>query len=489
MKNPLPTIQGLGRSREFQNWTLFCLFIFLLKLLLFALDPLPKFIMGDSGTYIWTALSGGIPEDRSFVYGYVLGWASTKAESLTPLLLLQLFLSGIVSILFASICRFIFQVPARWSYLLGFLCALDPLQLLYERYIMTEAISLFCYAIVLYRAFSYLKKRRLLDLILVQVVSLLLISFRMSYLPLVEINTILLPLIAFSGEIWRGLRHRPDKAGASRWSALGICGGHLLASVILMFGLHTGYKQLNGHLAHREPAYVYTTGVTILAFWSPALEPEDSADPRLAELIRNGDELALKDRHARNVQLFSPDHLIDRVYKLEPDRAKADQLARQTAFHALWRNPLAIARLAWETYADYWSVEVLKMSAEGDFSFYNPPSEDLVSLLASRFHLAHDRNSQVQSALQRYYVWTWPYYFVVLLAPLITGFLMIFRRGREYALLLFVHSSLMMTIAMIFGELSIRFLQPVSFMTLLAIALWVSQLPFAAKHNQKMAAV
>src|SRR6185503_11494002 len=103
---------------------------------------------------------------------YVIRWASVKAQSLTSLLVLQLFLSGIVSVLFASICRFVFKIPARWSYLLGFLCALDPFQLLYERYVMTEAISLFCYAIVLHRAFFYLERRRLVDLVLVQVVSL-----------------------------------------------------------------------------------------------------------------------------------------------------------------------------------------------------------------------------------------------------------------------------------------------------------------------------
>ena len=39
------------------------------------------------------------------------------------------------------------QLRLRWAYLFGFLCALDPLQLLYERYVMTEAISLFLYAV------------------------------------------------------------------------------------------------------------------------------------------------------------------------------------------------------------------------------------------------------------------------------------------------------------------------------------------------------
>ena len=41
------------------------------------------------------------------------------------------------------ICRSFSQLSLKWSCLFGVLCALDPLQLLYERYVMTEGISLF----------------------------------------------------------------------------------------------------------------------------------------------------------------------------------------------------------------------------------------------------------------------------------------------------------------------------------------------------------
>jgi hypothetical protein len=474
MKNPVSMVVAFGRSREFQNWTLLFLFIFLLKLLLVAVDPLPKFIMGDSGTYLWTALHGGIPEDRSFFYGYVIRWTSVGPESLTSLMILQASLSAIVSLLLGLICRFIFQLPLLWSCLFGILCALDPLQLLYERYVMTEAISLFVYAIALRRAFLYLRDHRLRDLILLQVISVLLIAFRMSYLPLVEIDTLILPIIAFSGSIWHALRQQGRNDGLPRWSPLRVCGGHLLLSVLLMLALHTGYKRLNGFMAHREPAYVYSTGVTILAFWSPVLEPGDSPDPELAELIRKGDEMGLKERRARNGQLFSPTGLIERVFQLQPDRSKADNLAKQTAFHALLRDPLGVLGLTWYTYADYWSVSAMKDFLEKDFSFYNPPGGDLIQLLATSFHLAHN-NTNVKTFLQSYYVAGWPYYYLVLVAPLLSALAILLKAGRPYAILLFVHSSIIMGLAMTFGSETMRFLQPVSFMTLLIVALWISE--------------
>ena len=49
--------------------------------------------------------------------------------------------------------------------------------------------------------------------------------------------------------------------------------------------------------------------------------------------------------------------------------------------------------------------------------------------------------------------------------------MLVFRFGRPYAILLFVHISIMMATSMTFGSDSIRYLQPISFVTLLALAL------------------
>ena len=75
------------------------------------------------------------------------------------------------------------------------------------------------------------------------------------------------------------------------------------------------------------------------------------------------------------------------------------------------------------------------------------------------------------SAIQLYYIVAWPYYFLILLAPLLSGLAIALRSVRLYAILLFVHISIMMAMAMTFGGDSIRYLQPISFMTLLVLAL------------------
>lgn len=60
----------------------------------------------------------------------------------------------------AAIGRAIFRFPVWLAYALGFVCALDPLQLVWKRYVMTETLSLLFYVLVLYSSFLYLRERR-----------------------------------------------------------------------------------------------------------------------------------------------------------------------------------------------------------------------------------------------------------------------------------------------------------------------------------------
>src|SRR4029077_15849769 len=85
-------------------WWLFCVLIFAIKLLLLWLDSTPKLFLGDSGSYIWTALTGWIPPDRSYFYGYIVRWLAVWPHSFIPLLLIQALASGTVAIVFAVIC-------------------------------------------------------------------------------------------------------------------------------------------------------------------------------------------------------------------------------------------------------------------------------------------------------------------------------------------------------------------------------------------------
>jgi len=99
------SICAAAASPAANAWWLFCALVLAIKLVLLWLDPTPKLFMGDSWSYIWTALKGWIPEDRSYFYGYLVRWLALFPHSFTPLLVIQALASGATATVFALICN------------------------------------------------------------------------------------------------------------------------------------------------------------------------------------------------------------------------------------------------------------------------------------------------------------------------------------------------------------------------------------------------
>lgn len=160
-------------------WWLFCALVLAIKLLLLWLDPTPKLFMGDSWTYIWTALSGWIPGVLLRLPGtWTLALATQFYSAFSDSGARQRRNSDRVCV----DCSRFFEMSTSLWFLFGLLCALDPCQLVWEGYVMTETFSLLVYVLVLYWSLAYLRNRRLWQLAVVQALSVLLIAFRMSYL-------------------------------------------------------------------------------------------------------------------------------------------------------------------------------------------------------------------------------------------------------------------------------------------------------------------
>ena len=455
------------------NWWLFCLLILALSFFLLALDPQPKLVLGDSGSYLHTALRGWVPPDRSFLYGYVIRWLCLATQSLTPLLVLQALLGATTAILVAVICRSIFGLSFRLCCLFGLLCSLDPLQLLWQRYVMTETISLFFYVFTLVFSFLYLKERRLWQLVASLILSVLVISFRMSYLLVVLASAVLLPVIAFWPEIREACRRRSP--AALKGSAVKSVGVHFAVSALLTLALLEGYRQINGALARREPGLLHASGFTLLATWAPALQPTDSPDARLASLVAEGGQFRIREPLLRTSQLYQPGYLVSRWKEIEPDLAISNRVAKQTALHALIRRPLDVAALGVKTFWSYWNFHEIHKEAKYELGQAGPDlPESITSELARRYHFAaQPLDAKRPTLLQRHFVWPRPYYYVVLLSPLVCGGL-IFFVPRGYVFLLLLHSSVLFgTVTLLTTVASVRYLQPMSLLTILIFAVLV----------------
>lgn len=453
------------------HWWLFCFLILASKFVLLGLDPLPQLFMGDSGSYLFTAVSGWIPPDRSFLYGYVIRWSSLGTGSLTSLLILQAFLATVTAILVALICRCIFGLTSGLSYLFGVLCSLDPLQLVWERYVMTETVSLFFYVFALFFSFLYLKQHRLWQLAVVEILSLFAIGFRMSYLLVAQISVVLLPLIAFFPEIRAAFRKHSSTL--SKASGLKSAGLHLTFSILFMFLLQQGYQQINGRLASREPALLHNTGLSVLTTWAPVLKPTDSPDPRLSELIARGKEFRLNDVWSRDGQLYSPGGLADRWKQIEPNDVVSNQVAKQTALNALLRHPLDVVSLGAKTFLHYWNFQHIRRQAKVELGkTRNNWSKEKKWNVAAHFRLVPPsaRDAKTNTLSQRHFLRSQPYYYTVLLSPFVCVGL-IFFLAEGYVFLLCLHSWILFgTITILSKDASVRYLQPMSLLTILIFA-------------------
>jgi hypothetical protein len=372
---------------------------------------------------------------------------------------------------FALICSRLFEMSNALSFLFGSLCALDPSQLVWERYVMTETFSLLIYVLVLYWSLAYLRRRRLWQLAIVQALSVLLIGFRMSYLLVVQACTVLLPLFAFTRCGLPALRSRSE-AHASKSRVITTTLTHVIASIAMISVMHGAYKYANGWLSIREPAYLYDAGAHLASVWAPVLEPSDASDPRLAEIIANGDQFKIKNLHLRNAQQFGQGLLMDRWHEIEKDPGKNDRIARETAINALRRRPLGILGLAVKTYMGYLNPGSIWRYARSDLG-YGMLSDDQVKMLAEKFGFktVNRPSAQPYSLLQWYFLLAWPYYLIVIVSPLVCAFATWLSGDRASALLLFVHASILMVVVTALSpQACIRYLQPVSALTLLSIA-------------------
>ena len=299
----------------------------------------------------------------------------------------------------------------------------------------------------------------------------------MSYLLVVQVCTILLPLIAFARCVLPSLQVRSELR-PSKTGVLTIGLTHVIASVAVMFVLHGAYKYANGCLSSREPAYLYDAGAHLVAVWAPALEPTDATDPRFADVIAKGSQFEIKTLRFRNAQQFGRGMLVDRWHEIEKDRQTNDRVARDTAINALRHRPLKIVGLALTTYLQFWYPPLIQRYARSDLGYAKMRDEE-VKMFAEKFGLqtVNRPSTLPYSLLQRYFIAAWPYYLIVVISPLVWALAIWLSRDRAFAFLLFVHASILMVVVTALSpQACIRYIQPVSVLTLLSIAICVNSL-------------
>ena len=478
-------------KNDVNKWIVFIILVFVIKVLIFFVDPLPMFVMGDSHSYIKTALTGWIPPDRSFIYGYFIKFTAVAAHSLDTLILIQVIMSGLNAIFLAYILNRFFLIQPMLSFFFGILCAIEPLQLLYERYVMTESLSLFLFVIYLLFIFLYLEKPRLLFLLVISILGTAVISVRLSFLPNILVNAVILPFIAapaicksYSIDC-KSLKSYLSNIFSHRKVSFNLT-LHIFLSLGLTLSFHYAYKNLNGYLSEKPPAYQYQNGFFLITSFAPIIEPIDFPNTELADKVFGNLKYDLKDYRMRRVQHWNPGGLVDVLTRFIPNSLEANRIAKNIVIHSLKRNPLGLLEIAKKGFFDYWDMNYLKVCVKGDIDDRELPDYMLIKL-RKYFSLYADELPFFRTLTNRYYLIAWPWYLFLLCLPFFTLILLFIckRDIRKNVLVVLFTTAMIVAISCTLIERpTIRYLQPLGWLSFIAIGTLVNEILIRVKSKK-----
>jgi hypothetical protein len=412
--------------------------IVFIKGLVLLVDSQPAYFFGDSESYLATATAKYIPADRSFLYGLLLRKIALPAHSLKLIIALQVVFSALAAWLLSFLLRKFFSVRWMLAGVFGVLCAIEPLQLLAERYVLTETCATFLFAVHFALILFYIRRGRLWTLLLAQFVGVLLIGFRISFLPLVLIDSVLIPLLSPQAiGVFRRLKQHRETGEAWVWrSQMGSVALSLVMSLLVSQGFLVVYKRWYGKLIRREPAIFYNQGAFLVADFAPLIEPEDFPVAAKRQAIFGN---LIYDRHdplTRPIQHFVPGGLWPTISKEFPDDQQANDLAVATAVHALLRQPFGAVRLQIATFLQYFDKrslhEWLVVDEGGNGSVMSPVTR---GWLQDVYHVSDTRDYQMSLTKQWHQLVPF-WYWIILCSLVLLPLLFAVRPRSEYPFLI-----------------------------------------------------
>ena len=349
-----------------------------IKAVVLILDSEPSFEFGDSASYLGTALNKWIPPDRSFVYGFILRRIVVRPHSLLPLVVVQAILSGFASWSIGVCLARYLGAKFALAALCSITCALEPLQLMFERFVLTESMSVFTLALLMLLSFSYLRTGNLPTLALIQIVGVFLFSLRYSYLPLILALSFLLPFLA-----------KPPHRFRARTG--------IILSVVLSVGLNQllllGYRHLYGALVHGPAEYTSQDGIFLAGDMAPIIKPTDFPLPEKRQAIFGSIKIPLADPVMRRAQRWMDGGLCQAIQTAIGNEAEANRLARKTALRAMKRDPFGVLRLAAFTFSEFFNHERMRWNLALDQGRYVDPTPGDIQTLKRSFGVDLTRRS------------------------------------------------------------------------------------------------
>lgn len=433
--------------------------------LLIAVDPVIRFFLGDSASYLHAATHDWIPPDRSYLYPLVIRWLVVPFHSLFPLLLMQSAAAVGIAMLGFQIMRGSLVIDARIATPVALLIGLGPELLFYGRMVMAENFGMLALVAMLAVGCAYLRRGNPIWLLLLAVLSLIVVSLRLSLLPVAMGMAVLPPLLITIA------RHHGERF---RWLR-GVL--HVSLVVCSMHFVHSEYKNWYGvTTGSTANDYIQQGGYFRLGLVLPLVHPIDLIGLDLPANFLERFPTA-RDPDMREAQLWLPDGIVAAL-KNELGYDLGNRAARKLAGRAIRRDPLGLIRLGVTTMGGYFepATGVARML---DDSGVVPIDDEFSRFLQSRFDYdgsgVHAEQSLARSAFVGSRLWLTFCLFALIPLAILAMAVNWSRAARASTLYVSFSAVGLATSHMLFSHIpSFRYLLPFPFFTWLCAAIIIS---------------
>lgn len=346
-----------------------------IKGIAWLMDSNMRLFMGDSGSYFHTALTGWIPPDRSFLYGWLIGATAIPTRSIDTLLLLQTTFGVLSSLLLYAWLAFGVRIRPTIAITSAALFALEPAQLFYERMMMAEATGFLAFALFFTSMSAYVVRGHWPWIAVYAVFGVLVVALRISLLPVVLVLSLIAPFARAMGALARGRVVQRIMVFATLEFALA-AGCTLYA--------HDYYKRWYGELAESAPGYTANAGIFRLALVAPLVEARHFANSGVSPDVLHEVTIDYRDPGQREAQVWMEGGLNDvlRQHTHDPETA-----ARKISIKAARDNPLGLVQLGLLTVADYFEPAISNYRLQDDIGRRGPNPQMIDDL---KQHLRYD---------------------------------------------------------------------------------------------------
>lgn len=346
--------------------------IVFLKLVVLALDPEIRFFFGDSASYVHAALTGWVPPDRSPTYPMLLHSMGGQG-GLVRLLLAQTAIGALSCLLVWALLVGPLRVRPALAAGAALLLAVEPMQLYYERSVMAETAGTACLLGMLAALAAGLQLRRPPWLVVAAGLGVAAVSLRVSLLPVVLVLSALAPLLWLLA----------DRAARPGRGPLAAC---LALALLSTWAGHHLYRGWYGQVAGVAPAWIADEPWFRLGWLAPLVDGTHLARLGLEPALLATVGPPLRDRRAREAQIWSPDGLVNVLRRAGGDQGP--RIAGKIAKRIQRERPMAVVGLGLATLGDHFDGSYARDRMGNDLGRHTVASAAFIDRV--RTHYGHD---------------------------------------------------------------------------------------------------